>query len=298
MPMSYTSLTAPKGTSGAIATWVNYTLLDVPVIVEEAQALLYASLRTREMIAEYVFSVPSGNAYVALPQRFLDPIGRIKVLGLNLEIRHKEGEFVKGIRSYTEQSGALPDNPFTTSSGSSIVTVNIPNHGLTQDSVITISGASAVNGLTPNGSFPVSAIIDANTISIDATSLGVSANASGSGGGSGVTYVADALTVGTATWYGIWQERINFDVAFSQQAQCRMLYYQSLPLLSSSNQTNFLTSRYPHLMRTACMAAAADFMKDDTEYQKLTTRLAALIQQVNVDNDGYLRGAEIDTETP
>src|SRR5579885_2159622 len=98
MPMSYTSLTAPKGTSGAIATWVNYTLLDVPVIVEEAQALLYASLRTREMIAEYVFSVPSGNAYVALPQRFLDPIGRIKVLGLNLEIRHKEGEFVKGIR--------------------------------------------------------------------------------------------------------------------------------------------------------------------------------------------------------
>jgi hypothetical protein len=45
MAMTYNSLTAAKGTSGAVATWVAYTKLDVPVIVDEAQALIYMALR-------------------------------------------------------------------------------------------------------------------------------------------------------------------------------------------------------------------------------------------------------------
>ena len=30
-----------KGVTGSVATWVSYTLLDIPTIVDEAQALLY-----------------------------------------------------------------------------------------------------------------------------------------------------------------------------------------------------------------------------------------------------------------
>jgi hypothetical protein len=41
MAMSYDSLTAAKGTAGAITTWVSYTLLDIPTILDEAQTLLW-----------------------------------------------------------------------------------------------------------------------------------------------------------------------------------------------------------------------------------------------------------------
>jgi hypothetical protein len=39
MAMSDTSLTAAKGTAGAIATLVSYSLIDTPTIVDEAQTL-------------------------------------------------------------------------------------------------------------------------------------------------------------------------------------------------------------------------------------------------------------------
>ena len=68
--------------------------------------------------------------------------------------------------------------------------------------------------------------------------------------------------------------------------------------LSASNETNFLTNRYPQLMRTACVTAAADFQKDDGEYQKGYARLQTLIQAISIENDGQLRGMELDPEIP
>jgi hypothetical protein len=55
MAMSYASPDAAKGTADAIATWVSYTLLDTPTIVDEAQTLLWGEgrLRCREMQPEY-----------------------------------------------------------------------------------------------------------------------------------------------------------------------------------------------------------------------------------------------------
>ena len=66
MAMTYTSLIGSKGTAGAIATWTNYTLLDVVTIVDEAQALIYSLLRTREMLSEYNFSMAANNSFIAL----------------------------------------------------------------------------------------------------------------------------------------------------------------------------------------------------------------------------------------
>jgi hypothetical protein len=51
-----------------------------------------------------------------------------------------------------------------------------------------------------------------------------------------------------AAW-SIWDEKIQFDEAFSAQTICRLGFYRSLPLLSATNETNFLTSRYPNLLR-------------------------------------------------
>jgi len=298
MAMTYNSLTAAKGTAGSVATWVGYSKLDVATIVDEAQALIYSGLRTREMLADYAFSMPAGGAHIALPARFLDLIGRIRCVTSNIPIRHKDASFIKDTRSYSETSGALASNALTTTNGSTTVSVGLTGHNLTQDSIFTIAGAAAFNGVTINGTFPVAGITDANNFTIDISILGQTPTASGAGGGAAMTYIADVLASGSPTWFGIWNERIYFDVACSDQLQCYLHYYQSLPLLSSSNQSNFLTTRYPQLMRTACVAAAADFMKDDAEYQKNFARLTAMVQQVNLENDGFLRGIELDTDTP
>lgn len=298
MAMSYTSLTAAKGTSGSIATWVDYTRLDTPVIVDEAQALIWSVLRCREMMTEVSFSVSQNNSFIALPARFLDPIGRMFLSTINRDVRHKDPNFVQRARNYTESSGTLGTDPFTTVNGSTSVTVALAAHGFTQDSIFTTTGATAVGGVTIAGTFPIISV-DTNTFVIDISILGSVPSSSTTGGGSAATYTCDNLTTGIPNWFGIWDERIHFDCAFSQAVLGKMQYYQSLPLLAAStNETNFLTNRYPQLLRTACMAAAADYMKDDVEYQKGLARLEAFVQRISIENDMMMRGMELDTETP
>lgn len=298
MAMSYTSLTSPKGTSGSIANWVSYTLLDIPPVLDEAQSLIFSLLRTREMMTDTAFSMAVGQSYVALPARFLDPIGRMYVTSFNVPIRHKDGNFVQRNRNYTETSGTLGTDPFTTTSGSTAVNVVLANHGFSQDSVFNTSGATVFNGVTINGTFPVTAVVDVNDFTIDISSLGTTPSGSGTGGGAAVAYLCDNLVAGFPNWWGVWNERIYFDAAFVQQSLIKLQYYQSLALLSSSNQTNFLTNRYPQLIRVATNTAAADFMKDDGEYQKGMTRLQAIVQRISVENDMMMRGMEIEVETP
>ena len=300
MPMSFSSLTAAKGVTGSVATSVDYTKLDIFPLVDEAQTLLYQSLRTREMRTDTSFTIPVGGSFIPLPARFLDPVGRIHMTSVNLSIRHSDENFLQTrTRNYTELSGTLRTNPFTTSTVTpTLVAVNLPGHGFSQDSVFQTSGATAFNGVTIVGTFAIASIIDVNNFNIDITSLGATISASGAGGGSAVTYICDNLIQGLPNWFGIWNENIYFDVGFFQTILCKMQYFQSLPLLSATNQTNFLTNRYPHLLRKACMAMAADFMKDDIEYQKQVTALQALIQQTNIENDMAMRGMELEPEIP
>lgn len=298
MAMTYTSLVGDKTTAGSIARWVNYSKLDTLTIVDEAQALIWSLLRTREMMVDYSFSMAVSQANVPLPARFLDPIGRIFGSSYNIDFAHKDANFIQRNRIYTELSGTLGTDPFTTTSGSNIVSVNLVNHGFGQDSVFNTTGAVAFNGVTLNGTFPVTAITDVNDFTIDISSLGATPTGSGTGGGTVVNYLCDSLVIGMPHWWGIWNETIYFDMAFDQQTLCKLQYYQALPLLSLTNQSNFLTNRYPQLMRVACVAAAADFMKDDAEYQKGFTRLQAVVDRISIENDGMLRGMELDPEIP
>ncbi len=300
MAMSYSSLVAAKGTSGAIATWVNYTQLDIPVIVDEAQALLWGEgrLRCREMQTEVVFTMPVNGGSIDLPTGFLDPIGDLEAATYNSRIKHKDQAYVQDNRTYNETTGTLPSNPFSTTSGQTTVSVSLTSHGFAQDSIFNTSGATASNSVTINGTFPIVSIDGANDFTIDISILGQTPTATGSGGGAAVTYLCDSLVVGNPYWWGIWDEDIHFDQAFSQITVCRLNYYRSPPLLSLTNQTNFLTNRYPNLMRVACMAAAADFMKDSEEYQKQFGRLNQMIEKIAVENDMQYRGIELDPYIP
>lgn len=102
-------------------------------------------------------------------------------------------------------------NPFTTVSGSPIVTVTDTNGGYNDGDFVTFSGATAVGGLTLNGEFEISFTAAVNEYAISASS---NANASATGGGT-VT-AAYQINVGTgsaipvtgwgaAAWgFGVW----------------------------------------------------------------------------------------------
>lgn len=295
MTMTWTSLVAPKGTAGSIMNWVNYSKLDIETVVAEAQSLLFSMLRVREMRTTWLFGLAVGESERPLPSRFLDPIGRLRDITNGIPMSHVIETDIEEGRCYDNLTGTLDASPFTTTSGSSLVVVAETAHTLTQGSTITTAGASAVGGLTLNGTYPVVSISDANNFVIDADDL---ATSSATGGGAAVTYAANRLVSGWATRWSIYDEKLKLDSALDTAAQFKLLYFRSPLPLSATNLSNWLTDRYPTLMREACMAMAANYMKDNTEYQKHLGALQALIGAAAAADDLTYRGAEFGTETP
>ena len=90
-------------------------------------------------------------------------------------------------------SGTLGTNPFTTVSGSNVVTVNQTAHGRGVGDTVIFSGATTFNGVTMNGTFIVQTVVDPNDYTILASG---NASGSGAGGGAAVTYQYE-ISVGT-----------------------------------------------------------------------------------------------------
>lgn len=101
-------------------------------------------------------------------------------------------------------TGTLGANPFTTALGSPNVTVSQTSHGVQPNQIIDFAGSTAVGGITPNGTFTVSTVIDANTYMFKFTSNATSAT---SGGGSAVTFeyeISPGVEIGTFGFgYGV-----------------------------------------------------------------------------------------------
>lgn len=289
MAMTYTSLIAAKGSPGSIANWVDYAKLDLETIVDEAQSLLFQMLRVREMRTEWTFGVAAGQANQPLPDRFLDPIGQIFDVTNSTKYGHNIETDIAGTRAYDNSiSGAYGNNPYAIVTGSSLITITKAAHGLTQDSTVTDS-------FSPPNTWPITRIVDANNFVVESGTVQV---ATASVGGSGLTYTANKLIAGSPSRWSVWDEQVKFDVAFEAAATLKLLYFRAPLPLSATNQSNWLTNRYPILMRKACQTQAADFMKDDDEYQKGVNTLSALIQSTAAENDLLYRGAEFGTDTP
>lgn len=89
-----------------------------------------------------------------------------------------------------------PNNPFTTTVGQSIVLVTdagISGLGLTVDSFVEISGATAVNGITLSGEYTVLTVPSTTTYTVQAAGT-----AAGSGAGGGTPTIGYLLPAGTA----------------------------------------------------------------------------------------------------
>lgn len=301
MPMNFTSLTGDKTVPGSIINWTTYTRLDVNTVVDEAQALLFQMLRCREMRSAWTFGMGIGQISTPLPPRFLDPVGRIYDLTNGTDYGQRIETVIEKTRSYDNSfAGSLGTNPLTTTLGSSIVTVNDVAHGLNQSSTFTMLGATGFNGLVFNGAFEIESVIDANNFTIDVGDLNndAVASAGSTGGGSAITWTANNVWAGGQSFWTIWKEKVQFNSAFDVPATMKLLIYRRPRLLSTANPTNFVTDRYPALMRVACQAAAASYMKDDTEYAKHVKALSELVGATAAENDLTYRGAEFGTDTP
>lgn len=91
-------------------------------------------------------------------------------------------------------TGTLGNDPISTTDTDATVTVADTGHGLTVGDTIVIAGATAVGGITVNGTWTVATVPNANSFTFEFTSQ---ASGTATGGGASVTYVYE-ISPGTA----------------------------------------------------------------------------------------------------
>lgn len=208
MPVNFSTLVADKNTAGSIRRWCNYAPLDAEQVLAEAQALIYQTLRVREMRSEFDnIAISPGDFYASLPEGFLDLIF-VKDITNNINLRLFPEQNIVKRRAYDD--GALIES--------------VPYR------------------------------------------------------------------------FAIFDEKFQFDCAYEESATINVVGFKRPDDLSIANETNFLTSRYPHLLRVACLTQAYDFMSNTTKYQSNLTMLSALIEKTNAENDLSYRGVEFEVE--
>lgn len=117
-----------------------------------------------------------------------EPVGRITPNG-TFEITVIDGDnYTYGYSSPADLAKTLGSNPLAVVSGSLTVTVTDVGHSIADGTSITVSGAAAVGGIAPNGTFSAK-VVDANTYTFDFTSA-ASSTATGGGGAVVVTVPA------------------------------------------------------------------------------------------------------------
>jgi hypothetical protein len=206
--MDFTSLTADKTTSGSIRRWVNHADVDSDAVLEDAQALIFQTLRVREMRSEFTpLTLSAGDSYKALPAGFLDPVALHDQTN-TIKLKLRAEEWLADKRAYE-------------------------------------------NGV---------------------------------------------LTTGTPHNYAIFSEALQFDVAYEAAATLRLLGFRAPTLLSLANPTNFLTVRYPHILRAAALARAFSYRNSDERADKELTLLAAYIAKANAESDLTYRGLAATSE--
>lgn len=91
---------------------------------------------------------------------------------------------------------------------------------------------------------------------------------------------------------------IRFDTLADVALPYDFAYYRSLPALAPGNNTNFLTSGYPRLLRSVCTAFGYEHRKNQQEKLYWLKLAIAEIDEANVNSDEELAGTEINMEIP
>lgn len=107
-------------------------------------------------------------------------------------------------------------------------------------------------------------------------------------------------------WCCISDEQIQFDTQADQQYFVYLRYFGMAPAnfvgmppdgsSTTPNQSNFLTVRYPDLMRLSCLRQVASFMKDWDSFDRYESQLSAALQRVAVNDDLSIATEQVPVE--
>ena len=107
---------------------------------------------------------------------------------------------------------------------------------------------------------------------------------------------AGNYTQGTPSAFSVFNEVLNFDMRADQAYPVVFDFYKRPDALSGANETNWLTTRYPHLLRVACLRAAAEHMDAADKIERYSAQFDRIIQEVNVLDDLSLTGVDAHME--
>lgn len=100
------------------------------------------------------------------------------------------------------------------------------------------------------------------------------------------------LQVGLPTLFYTDATNMYFNVKSDRTYTTRHVYWQQPAALSASNETNFVTMKYPRLMRCACMMMASEFLKDYAAMERWEVKATREIAEIDIENDTNLSGFE------
>jgi hypothetical protein len=104
------------------------------------------------------------------------------------------------------------------------------------------------------------------------------------------------LTTGDFQKYAIFNEAMNFDVRARAATTLELLYFKLPTALGALNETNWLTVRYPHILRAMLLAKAFAFRQDDARADRWEAKAVAFIESANSMDDLSRRGANFPVE--
>jgi hypothetical protein len=99
------------------------------------------------------------------------------------------------------------------------------------------------------------------------------------------SYTNGVLDIGDPAYFADYDDALNFDCKTTTAWKMKLIYYQTPAPLSSSNPKNFLTRKYPQLLRMACLAVAARHNHDAEIFATEQKLLFIEIDELKVNNE-------------
>lgn len=106
------------------------------------------------------------------------------------------------------------------------------------------------------------------------------------------------LPEGPPSYWCDFNGQIQFNTKADQDYTAKQSFFKLPEPLGPDNQTNWLTRRYPHLVRRACRIFAAEDRKEYDAMREAEGRALQTIEEIKVESDLAMRGMELDFGWP
>lgn len=102
------------------------------------------------------------------------------------------------------------------------------------------------------------------------------------------------LPTGQPTYWTDYQQAIQMNTLADKAYTASMVFYKRPDALGPSNTTNWLTTRYPTLLRRVCLMFSAEVRKEYDAQDRAEARALQDIDKIKLESDDNLRGIELD----